>query len=76
LNDRHVRVTLEHKGDQFVGVLDSALLQLAGGRQIRDSMIKLLEARGAYVDGQGDARTSQIGHPLLVKGALVNKPRF
>ena len=51
-------------------------MQLAGGRQIRDSMIKLLEARGAYVDGQGDARTSQIGHPLLVKGALVNKPGF
>jgi hypothetical protein len=39
-------------------------------------MIKLLEAHGVYAGGQGHAGTSQIGHPLLIKGALVQKPRF
>ena len=34
LNDRHVGVILEHKGEQVIGVLDSALVQLAGDRQI------------------------------------------
>ena len=76
LNDRHVGVTLKHKGEQVVGVLDAALVQLAGDRQIARSLIKLLETHGAYAGGQGHAGTSQIGRPLLIKGALVNKPRF
>jgi hypothetical protein len=29
-----------------------------------------------YAGGQGHAGTSQIGHPLLIKGTLVQKPRF
>jgi hypothetical protein len=36
----------------------------------------LLGARGAYAGGQGHAGTSQIGHLLLIKGTLVQKPRF
>jgi hypothetical protein len=76
LNDRHVGVTLEHKGEQVVGVLDAVLVQLAGDRQIARSLIKLLETRGAYAGGQGHAGTSQIGHPVLIKGTLVHKPRF
>jgi Domain of unknown function (DUF927) len=76
LNDRHVGVTLKHKGEQVIGVLDSVLVQLAGDRQIARSLIKLLETRGAYAGGQGHAGTSQIGHPLLIDGTLVHKPRF
>jgi hypothetical protein len=76
LNDRHIGVTLEHKGEQVVGVLDSALVQLAGDRQIARSLIKLLGTHGAYAGGQGHAGTSQIGRPLLIKGVLVDKPRF
>jgi hypothetical protein len=76
LKDRHVGVTLEHKGEQVVGVLDAALVQLAGDRQIARSLVKLLETHGAYAGGQGHAGTSQIGHPLLIKGTLVHKPRF
>ncbi len=76
LNDRHVGVTLKHKGEQVVGVLDAALVQLAGDRQIARSLIKLLETHRAYAGGQGDAGTSQIGRPLLIKGTLVHKPRF
>ena len=76
LNDRHVGVTLEHKGEQVIGVLDSALVQLAGDRQIARSLIKLLGTHGAYAGGQGHAGTSQIGRPLLIKGTLVQKPRF
>jgi hypothetical protein len=76
LNDRHVGVTLVHKGEQVIGVLDSVLVQLAGDRQIARSLIKLLETRGAYAGGQGHAGTSQIGHPLLINGTLVHKPRF
>jgi hypothetical protein len=67
---------LAHKGEQVVGVLDSALVQLAGDRHIRDSLIKLLETHGAYDGGQGHAGTSQIGHPLIINGTLVQKPRF
>ncbi len=67
---------MEHKGEQVIGVLDSALVQLAGDRQIARSLIKLLGRRGAYAGGQGHAGTSQIGRPLLIKGALVQKPRF
>jgi hypothetical protein len=48
LNDRHVGVTLEHKGEQVIGVLDAALVQLAGDRQIARSLIKLLGTHGAY----------------------------
>ena len=76
LNDRHVGVSLEHKGERVIGVLDAALVQLAGDRHITRSLIKLLETRGAYAGGQGHAGTSQIGHPLLIKGTLVQKPRF
>jgi hypothetical protein len=67
---------LEHKGEKVIGVLDTALVQLTGDRQIARSLIKLLEANGVYAGGQGHAGTSQIGHPLLIKGALVQKPRF
>lgn len=67
---------MEHKGEQVIGVLDSALVQLAGDRHIVRSLIKLLETHGAYAGGQGHAGTSQIGHPLLIKGELVRKPRF
>ena len=76
LNDRHVGVTLEHKGERVIGVLDAALVQRAGDRQIARSLIKLLGNHGAYAGGQGQAGTSQIGHPLLIKGTLVQKPRF
>jgi hypothetical protein len=76
LNDRNVGVTLEHKGERVIGVLDSALMRLSGGRQIARSLIKLLGRHGAYAGGQGHAGTSQIGHPLLIKGTLVEKPRF
>jgi len=76
LTDRHVGVSLEHKGEQVVGVLDGALLQLAGDRRIARSLLKLLGTHGAYAGGQGHAGTSQIGRPLLIKGALVQKPRF
>jgi len=76
LNDRHVGVTLKHKGEQVVGVLDAALVRLAGDRQIARSLIKLLGTHGAYAGGQGHAGTSQIGHPLLIEGTLVQKPRF
>ena len=76
LNDRHVGVILEHKGERVIGVLDAALVQLAGDRQIARSLIKLLGTHGAYDGGQGHAGTSQIGHPLLIKGTLVQKPRF
>ena len=76
LSDRHVGVTLQHKGEPVVGVLDSALVQLAGDRHIASSLIKLLATHGAYAGGQGHAGTSQIGHPLLIKGTLVQKPRF
>ena len=76
LNDRHVGVTLEHKGERVFGVLDSALVQLAGDRQIARSLVKLLGTHGAYAGGQGHAGTSQIGHPLFIKGTLVHKPRF
>jgi hypothetical protein len=76
LNDRHVGVSLEHKGERVIGVLDSALVQLAGDRQIARSLIKLLGTRGAYAGGQGHAGTSQIGRPLIIKGTLVQKPRF
>ena len=76
LNDRHVGVILEHKGERVIGVLDSALLQLAGDRQIARSLIKLLGTHGAYAGGQGHAGTSQIGRPLIIKGVLVHKPRF
>jgi hypothetical protein len=53
-----------------------ALVQLAGDRHIAGSLIKLLGSRGAYAGGQGHAGTSQIGHPLLIKGTLVQKPSF
>ncbi len=53
-----------------------ALVQLAGDRHIARSLIKLLGTHGAYAGGQGHAGTSQIGHPLLIKGTLVQKPRF
>jgi hypothetical protein len=76
LNDRHVGVSLEHKGERVIGVLDAALVQLAGDRHIRDSVVKLLGAHGAYAGGQGHAGTAQIGRPLIIKGTLVQKPRF
>jgi hypothetical protein len=76
LNDRHVGVSLEHKGERVIGVLDAALVRLAGDRQIARSLIKLLGTHGAYAGGQGHAGTSQIGHPLIIKGKLVEKPRF
>ena len=76
LNDRHIGVILEHKGERVIGVLDAALVQLAGDRQIARSLIKLLGTRGAYAGGQGHAGTSQIGHPLLIKGELVQKPQI
>ena len=76
LNDRHVGVTLKHRGEQVVGVLDAALVQLAGDRQIARSLIKLLGTHGVYDGGQGHAGTSQIGRPLIIKGTLVEKPRF
>ena len=69
MNDRHIGVILEHKGERVIGVLDAALVQLAGDRQIARSLIKLLGTRGAYAGGQGHAGTSQIGHPLLIKGS-------
>jgi hypothetical protein len=72
-----------HLGEPFGGALSetecgvfAALVQLAGGRQIARSVIKLLGRHGAYVGGQGHAGTSQIGRPLLIKGTLVQKPRF
>ena len=68
LNDRHVGVILEHKGERVIGVLDAALVQLAGDRQIARSLIKLLGTHGAYAGGQGHAGTSQIGRPLIIKG--------
>ena len=67
---------MEHKGEQVIGVLDGALVQRAGDRQIARSLIKLLGKHGAYAGGQGHAGTSQIGRPLLIKGTLVEKPRF
>jgi hypothetical protein len=76
LNDRHVGVILKHKGEQVIGVLDSALVQLSGDRQIARSLIKFLGNHGAYDGGQGHAGTSQIGRPLLINGTLVEKPRF
>jgi uncharacterized protein DUF927 len=76
LNDRHVGVSLKHKGEQVIGVLDRALVQLAGDRYIARLVIKLLGRHGAYAGGQGHAGTSQIGQPLLIKGTLVQKPRF
>jgi hypothetical protein len=76
LNDSHVGVTLEHRRERVIGVLDSALVRLSGDRQIARSVIKLLGNHGAYDGGQGNAGTSQIDHPLIIKGTLVQKPRF
>ena len=42
LNDRHAGVSFEHKGERVIGVLDAALVQLAGDRQIARLLIKLL----------------------------------
>jgi len=72
----HLGVTLEHKGEEAVGIRDSALVRPVGDRQIARSLIKLLGTHGAYAGGQGHAGTSQIGRPLLIKGTLVQKPRF
>jgi hypothetical protein len=76
LNGHQYGVTLEHKGEKVIGVLDHALVQLAGDRHTARSLIKLLDANGVNAGGQGHAGTSQIGHPLLIKGTLVQKPRF
>jgi hypothetical protein len=72
----HFGVTLEHKGEEVVGVLDSTLVQPAGDRHIARALIKLLGTHSAYAGGQGHAGTSQIGRPLLIKGTLVQKPSF
>ena len=68
LNDRHVGVSLQHKGERVIGVLDSVLVQLAGDRHIRDSLIKLLGTHGAYPGGQGHAGTSKSATPSSSRG--------
>jgi hypothetical protein len=74
MNDRHIGIILIHKGEQVIGVLDSALVQLTGDRQIRDARIRLLETHGVHAGKRprGDLLNCP---PLRIKGTLVRKPR-
>jgi hypothetical protein len=76
LKDHHFGVTLEQQGRAGRRRSRQSVGAAGRDRQIARSLIKLLEANGVYAGDKGHAGTSQIGRPLLIKGALVQKPRF
>ena len=77
LNDRHVEVTLKHKGEQVVGVLDAALVQLAGDRQIARSLIKLLETHRRILQGDKATRgPPKLADPFSSRARWSTNRRF